>query len=52
MKSGIIRRIDPLGRIVIPKEIRKVLHIEDSDPLEISLSGKKSFWSAIIPLPD
>ena len=50
MKSGIIRRIDPLGRIVIPKEIRKVLHIEDSDPLEISLSGKKIILERYYPL--
>ena len=36
MKStGIIRRIDDLGRIVIPKEIRKVLRIKEGDPLEI-----------------
>lgn len=33
--TGIIRRIDDLGRIVIPKEIRKTLHIRESDPLEI-----------------
>ena len=36
MKStGIIRRIDDLGRIVIPKEIRRTLHIKEGDPLEI-----------------
>lgn len=50
MKSGIIRRIDPLGRIVIPKEIRRVLHIEDSDPLEISLSDKKIILERYYPL--
>ena len=33
--TGIVRRIDDLGRIVIPKEIRRVLHIRESDPLEI-----------------
>lgn len=33
--TGIVRRIDELGRIVIPKEIRKVLKIRESDPLEI-----------------
>lgn len=33
--TGIIRRIDDLGRIVIPKEIRKNLHIEEGDPLEL-----------------
>ena len=36
MKStGIIRRIDDFGRIVIPKEIRKAKRIHDMDPLEI-----------------
>lgn len=37
--TGIVRRIDELGRIVIPKEIRKVLKINDSDPLEIYTGG-------------
>ena len=36
MKStGIVRRIDELGRVVIPKEIRKTLRIKEGDPLEI-----------------
>lgn len=33
--TGIVRRIDDLGRIVVPKEIRKTMHIRESDPLEI-----------------
>lgn len=33
--TGIVRRIDDLGRIVIPKEIRRVLRIRESDPMEI-----------------
>jgi len=33
--TGIVRRIDDLGRIVIPKEIRRTLHIRESDPIEI-----------------
>lgn len=40
MKTGIIRRIDDLGRIVIPKEVRRALHIGEGDPLEISTSGR------------
>ena len=36
--TGIIRRIDDLGRIVIPKEIRKQLKIGEGDSLEIFLS--------------
>lgn len=34
-ESGIVRRVDPLGRIVIPMEIRKVMSINEGDPLEI-----------------
>ena len=33
--TGIIRRVDDLGRIVIPKEIRRTLRIRETDPLEI-----------------
>ena len=33
--TGIIRRIDNLGRIVIPKELRRTLHIKADDPIEI-----------------
>ena len=33
--TGIIRRIDDLGRVVIPKEIRKNLRIKEGDNLEI-----------------
>ena len=38
--TGIIRRIDDLGRIVIPKEIRRNYNIKEGDPLEISTDGK------------
>lgn len=33
--TGIIRRIDDLGRVVIPKEIRRTMNIREGDPLEI-----------------
>ena len=33
--TGVVRRIDDLGRIVIPKEIRKTLRIKEGEPLEI-----------------
>lgn len=33
--TGIVRRVDELGRIVIPKEIRRAVGIKDGDPLEI-----------------
>ena len=38
--TGIIRRIDDLGRVVIPREIRNTLHIKEGDPLEIYLDSK------------
>lgn len=42
MKStGIVRRIDDLGRIVIPKELRKVYNIEEGEPLEIFTEDDK-----------
>ena len=33
--TGIIRRIDDLGRIVIPKEIRRTAHLKEGDAMEI-----------------
>lgn len=40
MKStGIVRKLDELGRVVIPKEIRKKLEIEQKDPIEIYIDG-------------
>lgn len=40
MKStGIIRRIDDLGRVVLPKEIRRTMHIKEGDPLELFVEG-------------
>lgn len=37
--TGIIRRIDNLGRVVVPKEIRRLLGINEGDPVEIGLEG-------------
>ncbi len=36
--TGIVRRMDELGRIVIPKEIRRTMHLREGDPLLITLS--------------
>ena len=41
MSKGIIRQIDELGRIVLPKEMRKSLDIDSKDPLEIGFMIKK-----------
>ena len=37
--SGIIRRFDDLGRIVVPREIRKLLQLHEGDAMEISVAG-------------
>lgn len=39
MSTGIVRRIDDLGRVVIPAEMRRTLGINEGDELEISLEG-------------
>ena len=36
--TGIVRRIDDLGRVVIPKEIRRTLKIKEGDPLELFIT--------------
>ena len=43
----IVRRVDDLGRIVIPKEIRRTLRIREGDPLLTSLTVKERFACAI-----
>lgn len=39
--TGIVRKIDELGRIVLPKELRGVLGLEVKDPVEIFMDGEK-----------
>ncbi len=46
--TGIVRRIDELGRVVIPKEIRRTLRIREGDPL--LTTGNKVDVSAIFGL--
>ena len=48
MKTGIIRRIDDLGRIVVPREIRRKMNINEGDPLEICLDGDKLYLEKYI----
>ena len=52
MKTGIIRRIDDLGRVVIPKEIRRKLNIKEGDPLELSFDENKVIFELYIPTCD
>lgn len=39
--TGVIRKIDELGRLVVPKEIRKKLGISTDDPVEIYVEGEQ-----------
>ena len=39
--TGIVRNVDELGRIVIPKEIRRKMDISNNDPVEIFVEGDK-----------
>ena len=45
--TGIVRRVDDLGRIVIPKEIRRTLKIREGDPLLTTLTPFGRFCIAI-----
>ncbi|TVX93013.1 AbrB/MazE/SpoVT family DNA-binding domain-containing protein [Paenibacillus agilis] len=47
--TGIVRRIDELGRVVIPKELRKTLDIKDGDPIEIFSSNNGVFLKKYKP---
>lgn len=47
--TGIVRRVDDLGRIVIPKEIRRALGITDGTPMELFTEGKKLIVQKYIP---
>ena len=38
--TGIIRRVDDLGRVVIPKDIRRAIGIREGEPLEIFIEGE------------
>jgi len=41
--TGIVRRIDDLGRVVIPKEIRRTMRIREGDPLQTTLEAWERF---------
>ena len=45
--TGIVRRIDDLGRVVIPKEIRRTMRIREGDPLLITLTPLEKFQIAV-----
>ena len=45
--TGIVRRIDDLGRVVIPKEIRRTMRIREGDPLDTTLTPIDKFCIAL-----
>ena len=45
--TGIVRRIDDLGRVVIPKEIRRTMRIREGDPSHTTLTLEEKFCLAI-----
>ena len=48
--TGIVRRIDDLGRVVIPKEIRRTMRIREGDPLLTTLTPKEKAFEYLFRL--
>lgn len=48
--TGIVRRIDDLGRVVIPKEIRRTMRIREGDPSRITLQRWERFCFGMLDL--
>ena len=48
--TGIVRRIDDLGRVVIPKEIRRTMRIREGDPSQIMLAPWEQFCFGMLEL--
>ena len=48
--TGIVRRIDDLGRVVIPKEIRRTMRIREGDPSQMTLAPWQRFSFAMLDL--
>ena len=48
--TGIVRRIDDLGRVVIPKEIRRTMRIREGDPSQITLEQWERFCGGMLEL--
>lgn len=48
--TGIVRRIDDLGRVVIPKEIRRTMRIREGDPLQITRTWWERYCFAMLEL--
>lgn len=50
--TGIVRRIDDLGRVVIPKEIRRTMRIREGDPSQIVLTNEQKFCLAMVEISE
>lgn len=50
--TGIVRRIDDLGRVVIPKEIRRTLRLREGTPLQTTMTVKEMFALSLIEIAD
>ena len=48
--TGIVRRIDDLGRVVIPKEIRRTMRIREGDSLLMTLTNDEFFILGVLKL--
>lgn len=47
--TGIVRAVDNLGRLVIPKELRKTFGIKETDPVEIYTEGEQIILKKYVP---
>ena len=50
--TGIVRRIDDLGRVVIPKEIRRTMRIKEGEPYFTTLTVSERFTMAMVKLSE
>lgn len=48
--TGIVRRIDDLGRVVIPKEIRRTMRIREGDPSQTTLTWWQRYCAGMLAL--
>lgn len=48
--TGIVRRIDDLGRVVIPKEIRRTMRIREGDPLQTTLKAELDYCMMMLEI--
>ena len=50
MDTGVVRKIDELGRIVIPKEIRRTMRIREGDPLQTTLKTELDYCMMMLEI--